>query len=248
MIYRLCCFFLCAGALAAADLSGDWEFASKYLGDVSYARVTLLIKDGKLAGNLNELALEGSVTDGELTFSAKRPNGEHFGDFTGKVSGDKLEGTAAWTDDRQITWSAKRAAIPPQIPQVHDFEPTQFHRVFSDAIAPVLHIFPGDTVRTWTVDAGGVDAKGVRRSLGGNPQTGPFYIEGALPGDTLKVKLNRVRLNRDSAGSGNQISSSALTPSYVRRTKYDDKFSSEWVLDREKGVARLKQPSEHLTN
>jgi len=112
----------------------------------------------------------------------------------------------------------------------------------------VLHIFPGDTVRTWTVDAGGVDSKGVRRSLGGNPETGPFYIEGAFPGDTLVVKLNRLRLNRDSAVSGDRIEPSALSPGYIQSTKYDDKFDSNWVLDREKGIARLKQPSERLKN
>ena len=78
-------------------------------------------------------------------------------------------------------------------------------RVFADAIPPALHIFPGDTVRTWTVDAGGTDSNGVRCSQGGNPQTGPFYVEGAFPGDTLVLKLNRIRLNRDSAASGNQI-------------------------------------------
>ena len=248
MFYRLCSLLLAAGTVAAADVSGDWEFASKYLGDVSYARVTLKIEGGKLTGSLNELKLEGSLKDGDLTFTAKRPNGDHFGDFTGKADGDKLAGAGVRSDGGKITWSAKRAAVAPHAPQVHDFEPTEFHRVFSDAIAPVLHIFPGDTVRTWTVDAGGVDSKGIRRSLGGNPETGPFYIEGALPGDTLVVKLNRVRLNRDSAISGDQIAPAALAPGYVQRTKYDDKFNSNWVLDREKGVARLKEPSEHLKN
>src|SRR5204862_613591 len=95
---------------------------------------------------------------------------------------------------------------------------------------------------------GGVDRKGLRRSQGGTPETGPFYVEGALPGDTLVVKLNRVRLNRDSAESGDQIVDTALTPNYLRDTKYDEKFNSSWVLDREHGVARLKQPSAHLTN
>ena len=63
-------------------------------------------------------------------------------------------------------------------PREHVFEPKEFHRVFSGAIPPVLHIYPGDTVKTWSVDAGGVDAKGVRRSFGGNPLTGPFYGKG----------------------------------------------------------------------
>jgi acetamidase/formamidase len=244
----LCSLLLAPRMIVAADISGEWEFASKYFDDVSHARITLKIDGEKLSGNLNELKLEGTLKDDELKFSANRPNGEHFGDAVGKVQGDRIEGTGEWPGGRKVTWTAKRAAIPPKTSRVHDFEPTQFYRLFSDAIPPVLHIFPGDTVRTWTVDAGGVDSKGVRRSLGGNPETGPFYVEGALPGDTLVVKLNRVRLNRDSAGSGNQIATSALTSGYIRRTKYDDKFDGSWVLDREKGVARLKQPSEHLKN
>jgi acetamidase/formamidase len=247
-LIRACGLLFTAGTLTAADISGEWEFAGNYLGEANYARVTLKVEKSKLIGKLNELKLEGTVKDDDLTFSAKRPNGDQFGDFSGKLRGDKLEGTGVWSGDRKVTWSAKRVSAPPDASRVHDFEPTQFHRVFSDAIPPVLHIFPGDTVRTWTVDAGGTDSKGIRRSLGGNPQTGPFYIEGAFPGDTLVVKLNRVRLNRDSAFSGNRVAASALTPNYVERTKYDDNFDSNWSLDRENGVGRLKQPPERLKN
>ena len=241
------CLLLALRTLAA-DVTGEWEFAAKSFDEVSPTRVTLKIDGEKLTGNLNELKLEGILKGEDLKFTAKRPNGDQFGDFTGKAQDDKLEGAGEWSGGRKVNWTAKRPAVPPKTPRVHDFEPTQFHRLFSDAIPPALHIFPGDTVRTWTVDAGGVDSKGVRRSLGGNPETGPFYIEGALPGDTLVVKLNRIRLNRDTAGSGNQIVSSALTPGYIRRTKYDDKFDGSWILDREKGVARLKQPTERLKN
>ena len=176
-----------------------------------------------------------------------RPNGKEWGKFEGRVQGDEIDGTVK-QDEEEFGWKARRARESTAPPKTHVFEPTTFYRAFSGAIAPALHINPGDTVRTWTVDAGGMDAKKVRRSGGGNPETGPFYIEGAFPGDTLVVKLNRVRLNRDSAGSGNQIADSALTPGYIQRTKYDDKFDSNWVLDHEKGVARLKQPSEHLKN
>lgn len=208
-------FVLCAGGLraaGAADVSGEWEFAYDYLGDVSYGRLVLRVEDGKLSGTLlNVLLLEGTTKEGVLTFSAQRPNGKHFADFTGKANGETLEGTGHWAGEREIKWSAKRAVTPPAAPRVHDFEPTAFHRVFSDAIPPALRIFPGDTVRTWTVDAGGVDSKGVRRCPGGNPETGPFYIEGALPGDTLAVKLNRLRLDRNTAQSGDQITSAAVT-------------------------------------
>jgi len=112
----------------------------------------------------------------------------------------------------------------------------------------VLDVASGDTIETWSVDAGGVDASGKRRSPGGNPLTGPFFVDGAWPGDTLVVKLNRVRLTRDTAVSGDQIVPSALGPRYYRDLKFDEKFSSEWTLDRAAGVARLTKPSEHLKN
>ena len=247
MNFRLTALLLSAAAgVFAADVSGDWEFTARFLGDVNYVRGTLKTDGEKLTGNLNEMKVEGTVKGGELSFQATRPNGENFGEFKGSVHGDELSGTAVLFGKDQVVWTAKRPAKPPAQPQVHDFEPKEFHRLFSDSIPPVLHIFPGDTVRTWTVDAGGGDSKGVQRSQGGNPETGPFYIEGAFPGDTLVVKLNRVRLNRDSAGSGDQIVPSALDPGYS--PKYNDKFDSEWSLDLEHGVARLKKPSEHLKN
>jgi acetamidase/formamidase len=120
--------------------------------------------------------------------------------------------------------------------------------VFSGAIVPVLHINPGDTIKTTTVDAGGRDAKGVRRSMGGNPETGPFFVEGAMPGDTLAIKFQRIRLNRDSAGSGDRIVPGAVQPNYYRNAKFDDKFNSEWRLDRDAGVAMLAKPTDRLRN
>jgi acetamidase/formamidase len=235
--------------VSAADVTGDWQFTAKILNDFSYARVSLKVEGEKMSGNLNELKLDGVIKGNDFTFTATRPSGERFGEFRGTANGDELTGTATWPDiPGDVSWSARRVTNSPRQPQVHDFEPKEFHRVFSDAIPPVLHIFPGDTVRTWTIDAGGTDSKGVRRSQGGNPETGPFYIEGAFPGDTLVVKLNKVRLNRDSAISSGTISSNALNPGYVARTKYQDDFKSDWTLDRANGVARLTKPTERLKN
>jgi len=39
-----------------------------------------------------------------------------------------------------------------------------------------------------------------------------------------------------------------LTPGYVADTRYQENFDSDWILDRQNGVARLKNPSEHLKN
>jgi acetamidase/formamidase len=233
----------------AADVAGTWELAAKVLNDVRYFRLTLKAEGDTLTGTLGQMKVEGTLRGDDVSFTATRPTGERFADFKGRVNGTEIRGTASWPNDiGEVTWSAKRAATPPDKPHVYDFEPKEFHRVFSEAIPPVLRIFPGDTVRTWTVDAGGFDRRGIRRSVGGNPETGPFYVEGALPGDTLVVKLTKVQLNRDSAASGAEIVGSALNPGYVQRTHYADQFDSNWTLDRVKGTARLKNPSPHLQN
>ncbi|MFV1962550.1 MAG: acetamidase/formamidase family protein, partial [Acidimicrobiia bacterium] len=63
-------------------------------------------------------------------------------------------------------------------------------------VAPVMHIKPGSVLRLWSEDAFNhaltsvddlssekVDLRYV------NPQTGPFYVEGAEPGDTLAIHI-----------------------------------------------------------
>jgi acetamidase/formamidase len=84
--------------------------------------------------------------------------------------------------------------------ETHRFQPTEFHNTFSGAHKPVLRINPGDHVITSTIDARGVDSAGVQRGQAGNPETGPFFIEGAGPGDTLVVHLLRLRPTAPLAG------------------------------------------------
>ena len=58
---------------------------------------------------------------------------------------------------------------------------------------PVMRLKSGDVLETNTVDAFGnvIQKPGDTLSMvkGDNPLTGPFYIEGAQPGDTLAVKI-----------------------------------------------------------
>lgn len=234
--------------LAAADINGKWRFNLIAFGEeFAPAKLDFKVDGEKITGDLNEVKLEGTFKNDQLKFTGKRPNGNQFGTFEGRVEGEQLKGKVHLGDD-DLEWVARRAVMPTAAPQTRTFEPTVFHRQFSSTIAPALHINPGDTIRTTTVDAGGRDAKKVRRSMGGNPETGPFYVEGAMPGDTLVVKFNRIRLNRDFAGSGDRIVYSALGSNYTRDAKYDDKFDSEWKLDRENGFATLAKPSERLKN
>ena len=232
----------------SADVTGRWNLHLVRFGEeFAAARVELKTEGSKLTGTLNELKLEGTVDGDRLHITATRPDGKEWGKFEGRVQGDAIDGTVKQPED-EFAWKARREKESAAGPKTHVFEPTAFHRVFSGGIAPVLHINSGDTIKTTTVDAGGRDAKGVRRSMGGNPETGPFFVEGAMPGDTLAIKFQRIRLNRDSAGSGDRIVPSAVQPNYYRNAKFDDKFNSEWRLDRDAGVAMLAKPTDRLKN
>ncbi|MGB3482575.1 MAG: acetamidase/formamidase family protein [Mycobacterium sp.] len=77
------------------------------------------------------------------------------------------------------------------------FIPTvdQFNFTFGGA-APVMRIRPGTVLTLWTEDAYGGRitsrddvASSALDTEDLNPQTGPFYIEGAEPGDTLAIHL-----------------------------------------------------------
>jgi acetamidase/formamidase len=133
----------------------------------------------------------------------------------------------------------------PGPPQRHEFTPTTFYRQFSAANKPVLTVSPGDTIHTSTVDAGGKDEKGISRVLGGNPETGPFYVETAAPGDTVAIHLTRLRLNRDWAGSDDFVVGRALDNDLAVKMK-DVGKSIRWHLDTEHGVATPEKPAEHL--
>jgi acetamidase/formamidase len=109
----------------------------------------------------------------------------------------------------------------------------------------VLTINPGDMIHTTTVDAGGTDEKGVKRVLGGNPETGPFYVESAMPGDTLVVHIIKLRLNRDYAVSDDAIVGRALDDRLAAKMK-DNGKDIRWHLDTAAGVATPEKPSEHL--
>ena len=235
-----------AGKAQAADISGAWKYSIESLGDVNHTLMFLTNNGGNLSGTLSDLILVGSVSNSQISISVKRPNGSDFGSFAGRLENDRLKGQGKRGNGDKFNWEASRALPRPASPQVHVFNPTNFHRLFSETIEPAIHIFPGDTVRTWTVDSGGIDKDGVRRCPGGNPQTGPFYIEEAMPRDTLVVKFTKIRLNRSSANSGTSITVRAMTPEFLQKTKYDDSVDGAWFLDLTNEFGRLKNPPVHL--
>src|SRR5690348_13265179 len=171
--------------------AGEWLVTLDLFGTPLQQVLTLQADGGKLTGSLRgrgRMEIEGSISGHEIRF-VTRQDKDTTGEYQGTISGDAMSGTAQVFDPKPeeripAKWSARRLPpVPTGSPQRHEFVPTKFHRAFSPFIEPVLHIKSGDTVHTTTVDAAGKDEKGVNRVLGGNPETGPFFIDGALPGD-----------------------------------------------------------------
>jgi amidase len=127
----------------------------------------------------------------------------------------------------------------------HEFEPTTFH-VTIGSHEPVLRVASGDTVRTWCVDAGGSDRTGERITDGGNPQTGPFFVEGAEPGDTLAVRFDRIQPNRPRGVSGQVVAPRVVDPSFARELPARDPEGDWWSLDIDHGTAKLEDPPRGL--
>src|ERR1700680_3373982 len=123
--------------------------------------------------------------------------------------------------------------------ETYHFEPKEFHNTFGSH-QPVLTIKPGDHVITTTLDASGTDSAGMKRAQGPNPETGPFYIEGAEPGDTLVVHLLRLETNRGTGYSGTLLAPYAAAPAFLRAEGLREPKTLIWQLDKKMGVARIE--------
>ena len=85
--------------------------------------------------------------------------------------------------------------------------PDQFAWTFG-GVEPIMRVRPGDVLDLYTEDAFGGSIRSSRDLPSTsiqypfiNPQTGPFYVEGAEPGDTLAIHLIDVQPARDWAVS-----------------------------------------------
>src|SRR5216684_5117607 len=237
--------------LANTGVSGRWVVNTDFYGATIYFRMVLKQEGEKLSGNFDGDKLEGTLKGNNIYFLAKDEQGG-TDEAKGTLQGGTITGTVVFThsDDPAHPETHKFTAelVPTRragAPQRHEFVPTTFYRQFSAANKPVLTIAPGDSVHTTTVDAGGTDEKSVTRVLGGNPETGPFYVETAAPGDTLVVHLTRVRLNRDWADSDDFLVGRAVDSDLAVKMK-DAGKQVRWHLDAERGVATPEKPAEHL--
>src|SRR5690242_18010601 len=148
--------FVFAATMSAADLTGIWEVKLTG-GELNAAqRLKLELKEGKYKGKLMGSDLTGSIKGDEIVFECTEES-RSCGSLNGKLTGDAIAGEGT-IEGISMRWSARRPAAKPAQPTRHDFKPTAYHREFAGDKQPVLRIFPGDTVHTTTVDAGGKDA------------------------------------------------------------------------------------------
>jgi len=267
MRYLLCCLMVCSGLCAAGltnaqdapkpatglggPLTGRWTVSADFNGTPIYYQLKLEQQGDKLTGDFGGDKLEGTVNGSAVQFLAKDDHGGTE-DAKGSLKGNTMTGTLIFTNGDDAahpeTHSFTSTLVAPRhagTPQRHEFTPTVFYRRFSPENKPVLTVAPGDTIHTTTVDAGGTDEKGVTRVLGGNPETGPFFVEGAAPGDTLVVHFTRLKLNRDWAISDDGIVDRAADSDLAVKNK-DGWKNVRWHLDVANGTASPEKPAEHL--
>jgi acetamidase/formamidase len=249
--YLVLLFFVPGLLLAEDSVSGRWIVTADAFRTPIYLSLELKQEGNKLSGMIFGEKLSGTVQGSSVRFVAKSDDGGSF-EYNGALEGGTMSGTVVSISADEVVppstyrFTAKRVAQRRAgAPQHHEFTPTVFYREFSATNPPVLTVAPGDSVHTTTVDAGGLDEKGIERVLGGNPQTGPFYIETAGPGDMLVVHIDRLRLNRDWAQSDDALVDRALDTGLAVQMKGVGK-AVRWHLDAERGIATPAKPTEHL--
>ena len=128
-------------------------------------------------------------------------------------------------------------------PSTVRFTPTVGYPTFAKR-EPVLRVTPGTIVETQTFSKPGdyydPDTPGPWPG-----EVGPFHVEGASAGDTLVVRILRLRPNRDTAVSAvNPNGISALFADGRTRMLNDPPPARRWIwrLDRERNVGVLDLP------
>ena len=127
-------------------------------------------------------------------------------------------------------------------------EPAEYAWTFGGA-APVRRVRPGTVLELWTEDcfAGKVRSPSdlvseVCQFPFLNPQTGPFHVEGAEPGDTLAVHFVSIEPARDWAASTTVPLFGALTATHTTAMLHEPLPEVVWIwkLDRAARTCRFE--------
>ncbi len=119
----------------------------------------------------------------------------------------------------------------------HIFRPTRYHNTLGTA-EPCLRIADGDTLVAETVDASGLDATETAVAPRPNPMTGPFFVEGAEPGDTLAVEIIRLTPNRRTGWTYSPLALTVLDPAAILERPKQER--AIWEINANEGTVRLR--------
>jgi acetamidase/formamidase len=131
--------------------------------------------------------------------------------------------------------------------EVVRFQPEQYAWTFGGA-APVARVAPGSVLEVFTEDCFAGRVRGPDDLVSKvcefpflNPLTGPFWVEGAEPGDTLAVHFVEINLARDWGASTTVPLFGALTSTQLTATLQDPLPERVWMweLDARAGVCRF---------
>ena len=125
----------------------------------------------------------------------------------------------------------------------HRFHPTRYFNVIGTA-EPCLRIADGDTVVTDTIDASGLDAREMAVGDRPNPMTGPFFIEGAEPGDSLAVRIDRLTPSRATGWTYSPLALTVLDPIAIVDRPPPQRVV--WDIDGKAATVRLREPPSGL--
>ena len=144
------------------------------------------------------------------------------------------------------------------IAETREAVPDRYYNTFSHTNPVFLRINQGDIVVTKTLDSGGMDDRGQSRATGGNPLTGPFYIDNAEPGDAILVHLRKVRLNRNWGSTAYRLAPFSVLPEFVE-SMYPNHYKPDivrkgrdnilpWDLDLKTNTVKLREPASGKIN
>ncbi|MBA2691733.1 MAG: acetamidase/formamidase family protein [Rubrobacter sp.] len=118
-----------------------------------------------------------------------------------------------------------------------EVKPESFSYVFSPYREPIAKVKPGDRVVVHTEDAfesriqstDDLPSKALATAKFLNPQTGPIFVEGAEPGDTLAVRIESIEPTRDFAVSALVPYFGGLTSTVATRMLQEPLPEKVWI-------------------
>ena len=118
----------------------------------------------------------------------------------------------------------------------HRFIPTAWHNVLG-TLPPALTVESGDIVVTETIDANGWDKSDAKVASGPNPMNGPIAVNGAEPGDSLRVEILAMTPNRATGWTRAALAENVVNPAFVPHLPARDRVT--WAIDRNAQTATL---------